>query len=246
MSTATYRNEEMTYFWQLICPPKSIPVGRECLEQSASILAEISEFRGRTLYAEGRRPRFVREDGYADDDPIDVHSFHVTVRADGELVGCMRVTPMRELSRSFLGRLAGTLPLQEALQTMKVKAGECVEAGRWIVAPSARGASLGRNLLVSMWVVGRWLGRRYLFGAVGVRDGQVKMGARCGGQTVPAIAPVFVEEYDDELCLMYFDLQHPPAGVAAQLEPVERLLGLSGTGNGASGPERRLFPQLVA
>ena len=52
-----------------------------------------------------------------------------------------------------------------------------------------------------------------------------------------------MEEYDDELCLMYVDLQHPPAGVAAQLEPVERLLGLSGVGNCASGPERQLFPR---
>jgi len=134
------------------------------------------------------------------------------------------------------------MPLRAALQTMNVKAAECVEAGRWIVAPSARGATLGRNLLVSLWVIGRWLGKRYLFAAVGVRDGQVKMAARCGGQTAPRIAPILVEEYDDELSVMYCDLQHPPPGVAAQLETVERALGLFGVVNGAPAPEMPLYP----
>ena len=231
MSIRTYRDEEAEYCWQLVCP----------LAQSATILAEISEFRGRTLYAEGRRPRFSCEDGYADDDPIDPHSFHVTVRAGGDLIGCVRVTPLREVSQSFLGRVIGPLLLHKVLQTMDVKAAECVEAGRWIVAPSARGASLGRNLLVSMWVVGRWLGKRYLLGAVGIRDGQVKMLARCGGRTAPAIAQIFVEEYDDELSLMYFDLEHPPPGVAAQLETVERLLGLRGVVNNAIAKEMPPF-----
>ncbi len=204
------------YSWELICPHTSSP----------NLLGEISEFRGRTLYANGRRPRFARNGGFADDDPIDLHSFHVTVRSDGYLIGCVRVTPIGELSQSFVGRLAETLPVKAALQALRVEASECAEAGRWIVAPSARGACLGRNLLVSTWVVGRWLNKRCLFGAIGVRDGQVKMCARCGGQTAPATAPVFVEEYDDELSLMYFDLPNPPAGVAAQLDRVERVLGL--------------------
>ena len=63
------------YSWQLICPSASSP----------KLLGEISAFRGRTLHADGRRPRFARHDGYADDDPIDPHSFHVTVRPDGDL-----------------------------------------------------------------------------------------------------------------------------------------------------------------
>ena len=66
-----------------------------------------------------------------------------------------------------------------------------------------------------------------------------KMAARCGGQTAPGIAPIFVEEYDDELSVMYIDLQHPPPGVAAQLDTVERALGLL---NGAPAQEMPLFP----
>ena len=232
MSIRAYRDEEAAYFWHLVRPHASM---------QGSVLAEISEFRGRTLHAGGRRPRFASEKGYADDDPLDLNSYHVTVRAGGDLIGCVRITPLRELSQSFLCRLIGTLPFHEVLQTMDVKAAECVEAGRWIVAPSARGASLGRNLLVSMWVIGRWLGMRYLFGAVGVRDGQVKMGARCGGLTVPAIAPIAVEEYDDELSLMYFDLQHPPTGVAMHLDTIERFLGLHEVVNGASALGMLIF-----
>lgn len=241
MSSAAYRATEAAYCWQLVCP-ENLPRRTELSKQSAVVLAEISEFRGRTLHAEGRRPRFAAGGGYADDDPIDLHSFHVTVRAAGSLIGCVRVTPLGELSRSFLGRVAGVTALSEALETMDVKPAECLEAGRWIVAPSARGATLGRNLLVSLWVIGRWLGKRYLFGAVGVRDGQVKMAARCGGQTAPRTASILVEEYDDELSVMYFDLQHPPPGVAAQLETVERALGLFGVVNGAPVQKMPLYP----
>jgi hypothetical protein len=217
------------YSWRVVCP---------CAEPDARLLEQISEFRGRTLYAEGRRPHFARQGGYADDDPIDRHSYHVTARADGELVGCIRIGHIREPSQSFLGRLVGTLPVQDALQIMNVKAGECGEAGRWIVAPSARGFSLGRNLILGAWVIGRWLGKRYVFAGVGVRDGQAKMLARCGGQTAPAFAPLFVEEYDDELSVMYFDIQNPPPGVAMQLDSVDRLLGLRGIEDGSTGHSR--------
>ena len=68
MSIAAYRDEEATYCWQLVCPPPSMPGSTEYSKQSAIILAEISEFRGRTLHAGGRRPRFAVADGYADDD----------------------------------------------------------------------------------------------------------------------------------------------------------------------------------
>jgi hypothetical protein len=147
-------------------------------------------------------------------------------------VGGVRVTPLMAPSSSFLGRLVGPAPFQQSLDAMGLHRNECVEAGRWIVSPSARGGRLGRMLLISLWVVGRFVGARCLFGAVGVRDGQVKMLARCGGQTAPCLTPVSVEEYDDELSVMYFDLLHPPPDVAAQLPTMERLLNISGAGHG--------------
>jgi hypothetical protein len=51
------------------------------------ILAEISEFRGRILYANGRRPLFRQEGGrYADEDLLDPRSFHITARRNDDLV----------------------------------------------------------------------------------------------------------------------------------------------------------------
>ena len=57
-----------------------------------------------------------------------------------------------------------------------------------------------------------------------MRDGQSAMVGRCGGNFAPGIDPVFVKEYDDELSVMYFDLNHPPPRVATQLRRVRRIL----------------------
>ena len=57
-----------------------------------------------------------------------------------------------------------------------------------------------------------------------MRVGQSAMVGRCGGNFAPGIHPVFVQEYDDELTVMYFDLNHPPPRVATQLRRVRHLL----------------------
>ncbi len=205
----------MNYRWQVVAPASA----------TGGFFSELSEFRGRILYADGRRPSFAREDGrFADDDPLDLESFHVTVRTDGALIGYVRVTPLPEYSRSLIGRGVGPSCLAAAVQRMNLARTDCVEAGRWIVAPSARGALLGRTLLLSVWVIGQWLDKRCLFGAVGVRDGQSKMAGRCGGRAVPGMDSVFVKEYDDELSVMYGDLDHPPPEVAGGLPRVRSLL----------------------
>jgi hypothetical protein len=161
VKTSPDLDEAISYAWEVVLPPAEIPAWPGVSGQRAGILAEISEFRGRTLFAGGRRPQFMSAAAkYADDDPLDLESYHITVRADGDLIGCVRVTPLVDSPRSFLGRLVGPVRLRTALETMNSEYSECVEAGRWIVAPSARGASLGRNLLVSLWVMGRWLGKR--------------------------------------------------------------------------------------
>ena len=216
-------------------PAGAIPDHFPVSEATGGFLAELSEFRGRILYANGRRPRFARDGGqYADDDPLDVESFHVTVRADGALIGCARVTPLPEYSRSFIGRRVGPSYLEAAVNLMNLARTDCAEAGRWIVAPSARGTVLGRLLLLSLWVIGQWLDKRCLFGAVGVRDGQSTMVGRCGGHVAPGIDPVFVKEYDDELSVMYFDLSHPPPQIATQLRGVRRILNMPGDFYGTS------------
>ena len=127
------------------------------------LLAEISEFRGRVLYANGRRPHFQSDGGlYTDEDPQDLESLHVTVRHHGALVACLRLTPILH-SRTFIGRLVGFEDLNALLRDMRLTSNDCVEAGRWIVLPSARGTDLARTLLLSCWAVGRWLNKRCLF-----------------------------------------------------------------------------------
>ena len=76
---------------------------------------------------------------------------------------------------------------------------DCLEVSRWMVAPSARGTTVAPNLVVSAWVVGRWLGKRRLFATVGMRDRQVTMLTRFGGQVIDSFDAKFIAEYDDEL-----------------------------------------------
>jgi hypothetical protein len=194
------------------------------------LLAEISEFRGRVLYANGRRPHFRSDDGlFTDKDPQDLESLHVTVRHHGVLVACLRLTQSLN-SRTFIGRLVGAEELNAVLRNMRLRGNDCVEAGRWIVLPSARGMDLGKTLLFSCWAVGICLNKRCLFGLAGTRDGQAKMICRTGGQVVPGMEARLVQDLDDDVALVYFDLERPPQFVAAQLPSVGRLLHLTDLG----------------
>jgi len=217
--------------WEIVAPER-LSAGIPLSKVTAEFLAELSEFRGRILYANGRRPGFVREGGgYADEDPLDADSFHVTVRAAGALIGCARVTPMPEYGRSFIGRRFGPSCLASVVQLMKLARTDCAEVGRWIMAPPWRRREVGYLLLLSMWVVGRWLDKRCLFGAVGGRDGQSNMVLRSGGHLAPGIHPLFVSALDDELSVMYFDLCHPPPKIDAPLWRVRRMLQLPERGD---------------
>lgn len=207
------------YRWRVIEPPGK-----------ASEIAELSEFRGRILHANGRRPLFSRPEGrYADDDPLDVCSFHITARTGGELVACIRIRLLPEHAKSSLRHLVTPAQLEGLLEGMRLTRNDCMEVGRWIAAPSVRGTAVARTLLVSCWALGRWLGKHCMLATAGARDGQVTMLSRFGGEVLHSFHSRFLVEYDDELSSMYFDLKHPPPRVAAQLPSVERLLNLGDT-----------------
>jgi hypothetical protein len=107
------------YLWQVLAPPAESQDNLPVPGATGEFLTELSEFRGRMLYANGRRPRFARKGGkYADNDPLDLESFHVTVRTDGALIGCIRVTPLPEYPRSFIGRQVGPSALERAAGMM--------------------------------------------------------------------------------------------------------------------------------
>jgi hypothetical protein len=203
--------------WNLLAP-----------HNTADVLDEISRFRGRVLYAGGRRPAFARANGqFADDSCHDVLSYHVTVRRSNELVACVRLTPYAGEGLGAIGTLIGYPRLRSVLGTMGLSPVECIEGSRWIVEPSMRGRELGRLLLVSVWAVGRWLGKKCAFGAVGTRDGQSRMIERMGGRVAPGDILTRAEEYDDDLFLMYFDVCHPPPHVAESLALVNSLLHIT-------------------
>jgi predicted GNAT family N-acyltransferase len=209
------------YEWGLIPP-----LGAD--SEHSVLLAELSQFRGQILHANGRRPGFWRPGlGFADDDPRDVDSFHVTVRNEGELVGCVRIRTLPEHAEASIGRLMTDSQFAAVLKEMRLTRNDCIEVGRWTVASPARGTAIGRTLVLSGWAVGRWLDKRRIIAAAGTRDGQANMLARFGGQILPSFSAKFVAEYDDELAPMYFDLDQPPPRVAEQLPSVERLLKLS-------------------
>jgi hypothetical protein len=236
-SPAVAREPASAYQWHVV------PSGA-CTGTDPVVLAELSEFRGRILYANGRRPRFRREGGgYADDDPLDPRSFHITVRTDGNLVGYTRIRPLPDYSQSYIGRLVTRGQFEAALEKMRLARNDCLEVSRWIVAPSARGTAVAPTLVVSAWAVGRWLGKRCLLATVGTRDGQVRMLGRFGGQILQGIDAKFIAEYDDELVTMQFDLNHPPPRVAAQLRTVGRLLKIADSPVEQSDPVVSFTPQ---
>jgi hypothetical protein len=194
---------------------------------SDPLMAEISEFRGRILYANGRRPIFRKEGGrHTDEDLLDPGSFHITARRDGDLVGYTRIRPLPEYSQSSLRLLMTRRQFDASLEEMRLTRNHCLEVSRWIVAPCARGTDVGATLVVGAWAIGRRLRKRRLIATVGTRDGQVKMLARFGGQTLNSVEAKFIGDYDDELVALYFELNHPPPRVAAKLNKVERLLRL--------------------
>jgi hypothetical protein len=231
-AAAVARTPASAFVWRLVGP-----IGRP--EADAAILGEFSEFRGRILYAGGRRPSFRRDDGrYFDDDPLDSRSFHITVRAGGDLVGYTRIRPIPEYSQSTLGWLVARPEFERVLDGRQLIQHDCMEVSRWIVAPSARGTPVAPALVVSAWAVGRWLGKRSLIATVGSRDGQATLLARYGGQVLRSIAAKFVAEYDDQLLAMHFDLTSPPTRVAAKLRAMENLLRLGELPLEVREPER--------
>ncbi len=193
----------------------------------ATQLAELSAFRGRILYANGRRPDFKRQDGsYSDEDPLDSDSFHITVRALGGLVGCVRLRPLPEHAQTLLAPILSAELLDSVLLDLGVVRDDCVEARGLAVEPLMRGTGLAIDVLLGCWVLGRCLAKRLMFGAVGTRDGQSKLLAHIGAQLIPHTDTVFVSEFDDDLQAMYIDLDHPSATLQADLKRVACLLGL--------------------
>ena len=191
------------------------------------LLDEVSEFRGRVLYDDGRRPEFRHAGQFLDRDNYDKFAFHLTVRCDRTLIGYLRVIRLKDNSQCLIDRLFGTEQYSGLIARLHTARSHCLEGGRWIVDRGWQGHSLGRQLLFAYWALARSIGGSHIFGAAGSRDGQIAMIQRAGGR-VADIPPQHVPEYADELRVVYFELDNPPPFVLAQLPATLRRLRLAG------------------
>ena len=210
--------------WQLQCLPN---VGADDGAVSApQWLAELSEMRGRILFAEGRRPAFRLEDGsFADPDPLDAYAYHILARTPFGLAGCCRIlsfaTAPTSVTESILGPQFGQLLLK--LGTTRA---ESCEGSRWLVAREYRAKATALRLVAGAWAVARWLGFKYIIGMVGTKDKQDCVLRRTGGRPVPGLATHTCKTFADELRALYFDVLHPAQPFSSLVDEMEALLGL--------------------
>ena len=193
-------NEAAPILWKLHPPP---------IVTSSTLdwLAELSEMRGRLLYAEGRRPAFRLANGkFADDDELDRYAYHLLAYAATSLVGCARLVPLGPVTRCVTETLVGSQPLHNALLALNVARYQAAECGRWMVEPEYRCTSmLAMRLAAGIIAIGRQLEYKILVASTGTRDGQVNLLIRIGFRRLPALAPLTVPLYTDELQFIYID-----------------------------------------
>lgn len=187
-------------FWKLYPPPTVTAVAPDWLD-------ELSELRGRLLYAEGRRPAFRLADGkFADQDALDRNAYHLLAYAATGLVGCIRLVPLAAVARCVTETLVGSQPFQHALLALNVARHQAAECGRWMVAPEyRRNSMLAMRLAAGIIALGRQLNYKILVGPTGTRDGQANLLIRIGMQPLPTLAPLVVPLYSDEFQFIYID-----------------------------------------
>jgi predicted GNAT family N-acyltransferase len=162
--------DEYGYEWRVETP---FHLGSLSSKASNERLAELWEMRGRIIYQNGYRPSFRSPDGkFSDEDPLDALSFHVTVRLNGTLVGCVRLIRYIDAPMTWAQRLLGKPQIEAVLNTLArslVHTGEC---GRWIVEPKQRGKHLGRYLISGVYATARAFNVKTILGLSGTHERQ--------------------------------------------------------------------------
>jgi Acetyltransferase (GNAT) domain len=195
--------------------------------ESVGWLQELREMRGRVLYDGGRRTKFLRADGsYCDDDPLDSVSYHVILRSCARIVGCARVTPLVDGVCGVVESTLGTKRFHDLIAQIGEDRNFISEASRWMVTPELRGRGLGFHLVAASWAVGRWLGTRTGFVAAGTHDDQDRMLIKMGAQSVD-VPIISSHEFDDDLRVLHFDVQHPSESMVRWVDHITTALGLA-------------------
>jgi hypothetical protein len=208
--------------WKLYPPPVVTAAAPDWL-------AELSEMRGRLLYAEGRRPAFRLANGnFADDDALDRGAYHLLAYAATGLVGCVRLVPLATVAQCGTETLVGSQPWQNALLALHVSRHQVAECGRWIVAPEYRCTSmLAMRLAAGVIAIGRQLEHKILVAATGTRDGQANLLIRIGFQPLPTLAPLAVPLYSDEVQFIYINPRSASAKFTLLIDQMAEQLALA-------------------
>lgn len=193
----------LSLMWEIRRPPDES-------QRDPDWLVQVTEMRGRVLYAGGRRPRFRQADGSCvDRDWFDHDAYHVLLRDSDMLIGCIRVVPLRNVRRCLTESLLQDRPFEQLLTWLGNGRDRVGEVGRWVVAPEYAPFRMGLRLAVAAGVLAKQLGLETIIAMVGTRDGQARTLMRAGGQRVPGLAPVRSQTYDDDLVVLTFDLSRP-------------------------------------
>jgi hypothetical protein len=190
-------------------------------------LNNISEFRGRVLYANGRRPAFRLPTGRFDDpDPLDRYAYHIVAQNDNHCIGCVRNVPLISGENCLTERLLGKTKLAEMLSTFGIQRKDAVESSRWILDPNFRASRTGVWLAAGGVTVARTFGFKLLFCSVGTRDKQNLILERLGLRRVPDLPLMPAPELNDELCVMYIEPHRPSPRMAGLMDEMKLELKL--------------------
>jgi hypothetical protein len=228
------KNEGTPIIWKLYPPPV-------VTSSTLDWLAELSEMRGRLLYADGRRPAFRLSNGkFADDDALDRYGYHLLAYAATGLVGCARLVPLAAGARCVTESLVGSQPLHNALLALNVSRHQAAECGRWLVAPEYRRTSMAMRLAGGIFAIARQLEYKIMVGSAGTQDGQVNLLIRIGFQPLPTLAPLAVPVYNDELQFLYVDPRCASSTLTLLIKQMVERLALDGREWGQAPQHKQL------
>jgi hypothetical protein len=187
-------------------------------------LTELRRFRAEVLWSGGLRPAFRDTDGgFRDDDPIDLHSYHVVTTDGGEPIATLRVVPIAAGS-GFCDRLLGRAVVDRLLDQLGTDRDDTWEGSGWAVQPSRRRAAMGARVLAAGSAVARELGLHTAIGAAGSRYGQLVRILAAGYRRAEGAEPVPVSSLADDVYLVHGTLDTLRPGFQALVEQASDLL----------------------
>jgi hypothetical protein len=120
--------------------------------------------------------------------------------AEDEIVGCVRLGVLDQLSLGMCERLLGSAGLADVLSRAGLRRSAVAECGGWSVAPEHRRTSVAFTLSAYACALAQHLGVSAVFSAAGTRDGQALALARIAGyRWLPEVGDIPVPHLDDEV-----------------------------------------------